>query len=155
VSTYWPRDPRYQLDTLTVKRRYDRNFRLPEAPLESLKREISQKHKLFEVPDATGAPYGRYDQLLDLEPGLVYRNNVSNNNIISQMVITLKQGFQVTLASEDIVQPLRGLAQDGTPAVNHNMTEVSIYREPGLGAAAILGRAFLAKVTTAFFAVKN
>lgn len=126
--------------------RYDRHFRLIEAQLTNLKGVISRKHKLDEVSDAPGIPYGRYEQLLDLEPGLVYRNNLSSNNIISRMQITLKKGLQVTLNSEDIVQSLRGLDQDGVPTVNQSMTEVGIYREPGLGDASILGRAFLAKV---------
>jgi len=125
---------------------YDRHFRLIEAQLANLKGVISRKHKLDEASDAPGIPYGRYDQLLDLEPGLVYRNNISSNNIISRMQITLKKGLQVTLNSEDIVQSLRGLDQDGVPTVNQSMTEVGIYREPGLGDASILGRAFLAKV---------
>jgi len=128
--------------------RYDENIRLPDAQLSTIRREIKRIYGLEEVKDDPDIPRGRYGEILNLESGLIYRSNSNSTPIVSHLRVTLNGGLTVDLTGEDLVHPLRGLNSTGMPAVNDSLTEVSIYREPGIGDAPVLGRVLLSKVGT-------
>lgn len=54
----------------------------------------------------------------------------------------------VELSGDEIQHPLSALNSSGMPVTNPEMTEISIFREPGIGKAPVLGRVLLSKVRT-------
>ena len=65
------------------------------------------------------------------------------------MRVTLDNGVTVTVPSEELVRPVRGLGQDGKPKINTNYTEVAIYEGGAAEDAVVLGKAFLSTVSSA------
>jgi len=102
-------------------------------------------HQLEESKDDPDTPRGRYGEVFDLEPGLVYQSP-SNKTLVSRMRVTLAGGLTVELSGDNIQHPLMGLNSSGMPVTNPEMTEISIFREPGIGKAPVLGRAIMSKV---------
>jgi hypothetical protein len=114
-----------------------------------------------EVALDEGKPEGRFAgvlKILDTEPGLLYDTRGSKANLsdlVRSMQITIVKGLVggkevdlvVNLGTEDLVQPLVGLDDEGVPVANDTFQKLMVYHERGLGNAAVLGRAFLEKVS--------
>lgn len=143
-----------------TRHRYDRLFRLPSTGLDNLKSAL-RTGGAKEVALAEGKPKGRFAgvlEILDTEPGLLYDTRGSKANpsdLVRSMQITIEKGLVsgkevdlvVNLGAEDLVQPLVGLDDEGVPVANDTFQKLMVYHERGLGNAAVLGRAFLEKVS--------
>ncbi|KAK3380908.1 hypothetical protein B0H63DRAFT_560722 [Podospora didyma] len=139
---------------------YDRQFRLPSTGLTLLKNNLTASG-FSEAAEESGTPVGRFGELLDIEPGLVFRkasykpNSPLLADLISSMQIILRGGtvrgldtpLTVELPGNELVQPLRGLNKQGAPVWNTSYEELLVYRNSSsLGSAPVLGRAFLEKL---------
>jgi hypothetical protein len=75
------------------------------------------------------------------EPGLVYPSTTGFNGSLK---FILDDGFTVEIPNSELQHPLRGLDQNGDYALQPNITEVNIYKEPLK--AWVLGKVFLSQV---------
>jgi len=132
-------------------------MRLPSTVLRGLKDELKNEGAKEAVAQE-GKPDGRFGSILDTEPGLLYETagaKVNLTDLVQSMQITIRGGkvggkeadLTVDFANEDVVQPLVGLNENGVPAVNASLEKLMIYHQRGIGDAAVLGRAFLEKVS--------
>lgn len=123
------------------KNSYDKLTRFPGSLLRDLRNFTTGETGWTEEPNNQE---GRYGDLLDLEPGLIYRV-AANSTVAMSMEITLDGGQKFVIPTDKLLAPLSGLDPDGGPVVNDAFREVQVYREPGVGLAPVLGRSFLSQ----------
>ncbi|KAK4209021.1 hypothetical protein QBC37DRAFT_324644 [Rhypophila decipiens] len=130
---------------------YDRLLRLPEISLKILRDALDGLQDVELIPPAGEHKDSRYEngddgEILDPEPGLIFRSNNETSGVLTSMTIKIKDGPTVTLNERDLVQPLVGLSSDGTRVSNDSYSKIMVYQTAGQGLAPILGRAFLSKL---------
>ena len=100
-------------------------------------------------PTAPPARDGLLAQLDDIyipEPGLIYPTTNLTAAFNGSLVIMLAESnFTVEIPLEELVNPVRGVARDGTRVVNANFTELAVYQDPAPEDAAVLGKVFLSR----------
>ncbi|KAK3377262.1 hypothetical protein B0T24DRAFT_678103 [Lasiosphaeria ovina] len=134
---------------------YDVYTRLPVTVLNNLKNYVDTmtgrtggpvSYKPVQHPEAEKDPLLR--QLLSLyinEPGLIYPAN-STARFDASLVVTLEGGQTVIIPSNELFNPVRGLAADGSRAVELSFNELAVYQSEAPANAAVLGRSFLSQV---------
>jgi hypothetical protein len=167
---YWKQDGQANINlvTPTAGQRaciepYDDLFRLPEYAIAEIKRNVytlsgknDEPIEYWTLPSDTAPPPAGADPRETLlyalrstyvpEPGLIYPELPSNAAIWNAtLVITLEKDFQVEFKAEEILRPARSIARDGRTVITRNLTELAVYKDPALGAAAILGKVFLSR----------
>lgn len=136
---------------------YDNYPRLPANVLKNLKdgfRDLTgyQEQPIRYTatsPTATPSSNGlarQLEQIYVLEPGLIYPSTNLSNTFNGSLVIMLaKSNFTVEIPNEELFNPVRGIARDGTRVVNDNFTELAVYQDPAPEDAAVLGKLFLSR----------
>lgn len=120
-------------------------FRFPAGYISDFRTQLKDYVPADQDPvDAKEA----YPDLRNLEPGLVFPSD-SLKGLTVTMRVTLDNGVTVTVPSEELVRPVRGLGQDGKPKINTNYTEIAIYEGGAAEDAMVLGKAFLSTVRSA------
>jgi hypothetical protein len=84
------------------------------------------------------------DNLLNLEPGLVYP--ASAGSFEGTMRLTLEDKLTVDIPFYELLRPLRGLDENGSLVLHPEYNELQVFREEAPGDAPVLGKAFLSQV---------
>ncbi|OIW27910.1 hypothetical protein CONLIGDRAFT_454163 [Coniochaeta ligniaria NRRL 30616] len=136
---------------------YDNYPRLPASVINSLKDGFAAFTGSTEQPvryaaTSPAAPPSNdalARQLEDIyipEPGLIYTHNNLTASFNGSLVIMLADNnFTVEIPVEELCNPVRGIARDGTRVVNGNFTELAVYQDPAPEDAAVLGKVFLSR----------
>lgn len=89
---------------------------------------------------------GQLEEIYIPEPGLIYPYNNLTSRFNGSLVIMLAENnFTVEIPVEELYNPVRGIARDGTRVVNGNFTELAVYQDPAPEDAAVLGKVFLSR----------
>jgi hypothetical protein len=124
---------------------YDNLFRLPSNLIEIVEGIYGSATGYGGA--TTPIPDPADPSILDLEPGLIYPYlSNSTAKFAPTMSITLNNNFSVEIPWYELVQPLHGLAPNGSRVTNTNFTEVQIYQTADPEEAAVLGKIFLSAV---------
>ena len=92
-------------------------------------------------------PLAQLQEIYIPEPGLIYPTTNLTEAFNGSLVITLAENnFTVEIPLEELLNPVRGIARDGTRVVNANFTELAVYQDPAPEDAAVLGKVFLSRV---------
>ncbi|KAK4652735.1 hypothetical protein QC762_500605 [Podospora pseudocomata] len=120
---------------------YDNLFRLPSETLSALLGYVNQttEQRTHLVPVTEYA-----DELVNLEPGLVYRRSSGEFNAALRFTINDKMTVEVPF--HELQRPLRGLDSNGAAVLNTSYNELQIFGDPAPGNAPVLGKAFLSQV---------
>ncbi|KAK0710467.1 hypothetical protein B0T21DRAFT_297991 [Apiosordaria backusii] len=120
---------------------YDNLFRLPSETLSTLLGYINQTtgQRTSLVPVSEYA-----DELVNLEPGLVYRRQSGEFN--AALRFTLNDKMTVEVPYHELQRPLRGLNDNGAAVLDTNYNELQIFSDAAPGNAPVLGKAFLSQV---------
>jgi hypothetical protein len=99
------------------------------------------------APSASrGALLRQLDEMYIPEPGLIYPSSNLTARFNGSLVIILAQSnFTVEIPVQELFNPLRGIARDGTRTVNQNFSELAVYQDPAPEDAAVLGKVFLSR----------
>ncbi|KAK4176682.1 hypothetical protein QBC36DRAFT_238415 [Triangularia setosa] len=120
---------------------YDNLFRLPSETLSALLGYVNQttRQRTNLVPVTQYA-----DELVNLEPGLVYRRQSGEFN--AALRFTINDKMTVEVPYHELQRPLRGLDDNGAAVLDTSYNELQIFGDPAPGNAPVLGNAFLSQV---------
>ncbi|KAB5585663.1 hypothetical protein GE09DRAFT_1210261 [Coniochaeta sp. 2T2.1] len=133
---------------------YDALPRLPSGVIARMKEGFAsftgyaQPPVRYTASDPNAAPpaTGQLSEIYIPEPGLIYpTTNLTRQFNASLVIMLAKNNFTVEIPLEELVNPVRGIARDGTRVVNGNFTELAVYQDPAPEDAAVLGRVFLSR----------
>ncbi|KAB5583461.1 hypothetical protein GE09DRAFT_1247859 [Coniochaeta sp. 2T2.1] len=133
---------------------YDALPRLPSGVIARMKEGFAsftgyaQPPVRYTASDPNAAPPvpGQLSEIYIPEPGLIYpTTNLTRSFNASLVIMLAKNNFTVEIPLEELVNPVRGIARDGTRVVNGNFTELAVYQDPAPEDAAVLGRVFLSR----------
>lgn len=134
---------------------YDNLFRVPGTMMAELKRSFrtmtGYEGEAIRYTTATSASDPRelreLQEIYVPEPGLIYPYIAKSTGMFDgSLVITLDNGFSVEIPTEELYNPVRGIAKDGSRVVNQNFTELGVYQDEAPEDAAVLGKVFLSRV---------
>ena len=122
--------------------RYDNLFRFPTSYTKVLKEQLLVS---YVDADKDQVSASSYSGIRNLEPGLVFPSKPLAG-VTMTLRATLDNGLTVIVPTHELLRPLRGLDQSGTPQVDTNLTEIAIYDGEAPEDAIVLGKAFLSTV---------
>jgi hypothetical protein len=134
---------------------YDNLFRIPGTMMAELKRGFAGMtgYEADPIRYTTAISSSDPQELKELqeiyvpEPGLIYPYFANSTGMFNgSLVITLDNGFSVEIPTEELYNPVRGIAKDGSRVVNRNFTELAVYQDEAPEDAAVLGKVFLSRV---------
>ncbi|KAH8906647.1 hypothetical protein BR93DRAFT_927488 [Coniochaeta sp. PMI_546] len=98
------------------------------------------------APLSSDALLRQLEEIYIPEPGLIYPSNNLTSRFNGSLVIMLaNNNFTVEIPVEELYNPVRGIARDGTRVVNGNFTELAVYQDPAPEDAAVLSKVFLSR----------